>query len=128
MGVTRDLEESRKETIKLYRQIMLWIPNMQVDWEVFDVPIDRMKERVAEESRKNAHITNHRVADKLRIKAGQALTEYRNHSRYHTHLYALLKPEEQASKLPKIDPEMYGLPVQPSNFLESFISSPDSID
>ena len=70
------MEESRKEVLKLYRQIMLWIPNQQVDWEIFDVPIDQMKENVAAEFRKNAHITNHRVVDKLRIKAGQVKTTF----------------------------------------------------
>ena len=49
---------------------------MQVDWEVFDVPIDRMRERVADEFRKNKHVTNHKIIDKLRIKAGQVTSTF----------------------------------------------------
>lgn len=125
---TRNLEESRKEILVLYKQIMRWIPNMQVDWEIFDVPIDRMKERVGEEFRKNKHVTNHQICDKLRIKAHQAFIEYRMHARYHSHIYNLMRPEDTENKLPKIDPLLYGLPAEPTPFLEAFIGSPDAID
>jgi len=125
---TRNLEESREEVLKLYRTISMWIPNLHVNYETFDTPIERMKERVAEEFRKNKHINNHQIADKLRIKAGIAFAEYRVGARTHVQFYNFFRPEDQDNKLEKIDPEMYGMPKEPSKFLEKFMAQPDKID
>merc|ERR1719357_1857263 len=58
-----------------------------------------MKERIGDEFRKNKHITNHQIVDKLRIKAGIAFSEYRAHARQHVHMYNLMRPEEKKKRL-----------------------------
>eukprot|EP01083_Nonionella_stella_P204936 746743_1 len=91
---TTSLAQSRIEVTRLYRKCLRQVPGTLTDYNAWHISVERAVKRVGEEFRKNAHVRDTRVIDKLRIKAEQ---EYQNYviGRYHENvLYRFLTPEE----------------------------------
>lgn len=123
--ITKDMDQSRHEVIKFYRKVMRLLPGILMDYSAWHVSCKQARVRVALEFRKNSHIRDSRVVDKLRIKGEQEIQSYKL-LRYHlSTVYKFLTPEEQINPVPNIVRSRQKF--ADSDFLAAFYSGNDGI-
>mmetsp|Transcript_62286 Transcript_62286/g.76296 ORF Transcript_62286/g.76296 Transcript_62286/m.76296 type:complete len:188 (-) Transcript_62286:1175-1738(-) len=123
---TKNLDQSRREVLRLYRKICNKIPELLTVYDAWHVSTQNARDKVKAEFRKNAHIRDVRVIDKLRIKGEMELQNW-GLTRYHLNtVYRFLTPEEQRNPIPDLvkQKQDYGN----SKFLTDFFAGSDYID
>merc|ERR1719410_1032508 len=123
---TTSLSQSRTEVTRLYRKILRGLPQTLTDYNAWHIPVRKAEKRVAAEFRKNAHVRDTRVIDKLRIKAEQ---EYQSYliGRYHENtFYRFFTPEENDN--PVADAVRKKQSHGKSTFLSNFYAGSDETE
>merc|ERR1712087_599216 len=62
---TTSLAQSRIEVTRLYRKLLRNLPTTLTDYNAWHIPLEHAVNRIATEFRKNAHVRDTRVIDKL---------------------------------------------------------------
>jgi len=123
---TNSLSQSRIEVTRLYRKILRTLPTTLTDYEAWHITLDAATKRVAQEFRKNAHVRDTRVIDKLRIKAEQEYQSY-GIGRHHTNtFYRFFAPEENHNPVPEAVRKRQ--PHGKSSFLSNFYAGSDATE
>mmetsp|Transcript_51551 Transcript_51551/g.85412 ORF Transcript_51551/g.85412 Transcript_51551/m.85412 type:complete len:241 (+) Transcript_51551:34-756(+) len=121
---TSSLAQSRMEVTRLYRKILRRIPHMLQDYNAWHVSVKHANKRISEEFRKNAHVRDIRVIDKLRTKAEQEYQGYLIARPHENIVYRLFTPQEQENPVPGAVRKKQ--PHGKSEFLSNFYAGTDN--
>ena len=113
---SRSIEEARARSKMLFRHLARQVPWMLRSFqleEATDVPTFRSK--LADEFRKNRHLTNYKALDMMLFKAQDDLTQLmtKDYQRHHLVEKFLQKPEPSTLQ--------HGVPSDQSSFLTNFL-------
>lgn len=123
---TSSMAQSRIEVTRLYRKILRRLPDTLTDYNMWHISMTNATKKVAAEFRKNAHVRDTRVIDKLRIKAEQQYQDYLI-GRYHENtVYRFFAPEENVNPVPEAVRKKQ--PHGRSTFLSHFYAGSDETE
>eukprot|EP01083_Nonionella_stella_P241436 843143_1 len=123
---TSSLAQSRIEVMRLYRKIVRGLPQTLTDYGAWHISVKKATGRVATEFRKNAHVRDTRVIDKLRIKAEQEYQGYLLGRHHENNFYRLFSPEENDNPVPAAVQKRQS--HARSSFLSNFYAGSDSTE